>query len=77
MMSYYKVKYKIDTYNTPHYRFYTATTPDIAQQMFTSTCETTLGGSDIQLIDVVEVIEKDSDIVGVSGDCDTGNCCNN
>ena len=75
MMSYYKVKYKIDTYTTPHYRFYTATSADIAQQMFTSTCETTLEGSDVELMDVVEVVEKDSTIVDTC--CGEGNCCNN
>ena len=70
-MSYYKVKYKIDDYDTPHYRFYNAVNSETATAMFNETAETSLAGNEVEVLDVVAVQEKDSDVCECSCDCNT------
>ena len=61
-MSYYKVVYKVDSYDTPHSRFYYAGSSNIARDMFTETCETSLEGSPVDVLKIVQVQEQDDDI---------------
>lgn len=73
-MSYYKVVYKVDSYDTPHSRFYHADTSNIARDMFTETCDTSLEGSDVDILRVVQVQEQDDDIHECG--CGDSNCQN-
>lgn len=61
-MSYYKVVYKVDAYDTPHSRYYHAASKNVARDMFKETCETSLEGSCIDILNVVQVLERDDDI---------------
>lgn len=61
-MSYYKIIYKVDTYDTPHMRYYHAENTAVARDMFTETCKTSLEGSSVDIIKVVQVQEQDDDI---------------
>lgn len=61
-MSYYKVVYKVDSYDTPHSRFYHAENTDTARDMFTETCETTLQGSCVDVLKIVQIQEQDDDL---------------
>ena len=68
-MSYYKVKYRIDDYSTPHYRFYNAVNPSTATEMFNETCEESLVGSQVEVLDVIQVQEKDNSVCDCSCSC--------
>lgn len=58
-MSYYKVVYKIDSYDTPHSRFYHADSTDIAADMFNATCEQSLIGEVVDVVKIVQVEERE------------------
>ena len=58
-MSYYKVIYKVDSYDTPHSRYYHADGTDTAKDMFNATCEQSLIGEVVDVVKIVEVEERD------------------
>ena len=72
-MSYYRIKYNIDTFKSPHYRFYHAQNAETAINMFEETKEQELIGYNTSVIDVVAVVEA-NDCIAV---CRDEECCNN
>jgi len=73
MMSYYKVKYNIDTFQTPHCRYYHAANKDTALSMFEEALNYELVGYNTEVLDVTVVREEKNKIV----ECTDNNCCNN
>ena len=70
-MANYKVVYKVDNYETPHSRFYTALNESTARSMFTATCEESLIGSATEVLKVEEILDPDVD------SCESSRCeCN-
>ncbi len=74
-MSYYRVKYRLDDYKTPHCRYYHALNKETALDMFEETRHRCLAHLPAAILDVSLVEEKNDNIVSAEGD-DT-NCCNN
>jgi hypothetical protein len=72
MMSHYKVKYRVESYDTPHYRFYAAIDAATATEMFKETCQETLVGYNVELLNVVPVEEHNDDIRECS--CTSDSC---
>ena len=64
----YKVVYKVEEYETPHYRYYTALNEQTARDMFTATCEESLVGANVDVLEVVEIKDPDTEC------CDDGSC---
>ena len=75
MMSCYKIKYRLEDYETPHYRYYHALTKETALDMFEETRNRCLAHLPADILDVSLVEEKNNNIVSVESD-DTS-CCNN
>jgi hypothetical protein len=51
----YKVEYQYEDDKRPHNRFYTALDSDTAKAMFKETCEESLFGCRVKLVDVCEI----------------------
>lgn len=72
-MSYYRVKYNIDTFQSPHYRYYHAANSATALNMFEEATEQELVGYDTSVLAVSEVRELADTIV----ECGDSECCQN
>ena len=68
-MAHYKVVYKIDDYETPHSRFYTALNESTARSMFNATCEESLCGSKTKIINIEEIKDPDAESCDVKCGC--------
>ena len=69
MNKHYKVIYKVENYETPHYKFYTTLNEQAARDMFAKTCEESFKGSNVKVLDVVQIeANQDPDC------CDPGSC---
>ena len=64
----YKIVYKVEELETPHYRFYTALNEQTARDMFAATCEESLAGTNVELLEVVQLDDPDTDC------CNDGSC---
>ena len=71
-MSYYKVQYNIDTFKSPHCRYYHAKNASTALNMFEETQTHELKGYETKVLTVKEVQEKDGKLV----ECVDNKCCN-
>ena len=69
-MAHYKVVYKVDDYQTPHSRFYTALNESTAKSMFRATCEESLVGSSTEILKVEEIKSSSDDECCDPSDCE-------
>ena len=73
-MSNYKITYNVKGYETLHSRYYQATTPDEARDMFELDQDTILKESDVTFEDIVCVYEQDDDIHESDCGCGDSSC---
>lgn len=72
-MSYYRVKYNIDSFKSPHTRYYHARNAETALSMFEETRTHELEGYSTSVIDVSPVRESNDSVIS----CESNECCNN
>ncbi|MDB4464481.1 hypothetical protein N9033_00255 [bacterium] len=61
MNKHYKIIYKVEKYETPHYKFYTTLNEQAARDLFSATCEESFKGSNVEILDVVQIENPDTD----------------
>ena len=61
MNTHYKVIYTVESYTTPHYRFYTASDEQTARSMFSEACNEYHPDSSVKILEVVQIDNPDVD----------------